>query len=126
MDCPKCDSVMENVTFNGVSVDRCTQCKGIWFDGIEHKELKKIKGAENIDIGSDKVGREYDNMEDVACPICAETMSRVADKFQPHIHYEVCPVGHGAFFDAGEFKDFKEETFSDFVKSLSLFRRKDR
>lgn len=124
MDCPKCDSVMEAVTFNAVTVDRCTQCKGIWFSGLEHKDLKKMKGSESIDIGPEKQGREYDKMKDVACPECKDVMSRVADKFQPHIHYEVCMKGHGAFFDAGEFKDFKKESLSDFVKSLGLFIKK--
>ena len=124
MECPKCDSAMEKVEFNTVTVDRCTQCKGIWFDGVEHKDLKKMKGSESIDTGSEKVGKEYDEMENVACPSCGETMARVEDKFQPHIHYEVCPSGHGAYFDAGEFKDFKEEGLMDFIKSLSLLRKK--
>jgi Zn-finger nucleic acid-binding protein len=124
MECPKCDSEMEAVTFKTVTVERCTQCRGIWFDGVEHKELKALKGSESIDIGSAKVGKEYDEMEGVSCPVCAESMSRVADKFQPHIHYEVCPKGHGVFFDAGEFKDFKEETLGDFFKDLSWVRKK--
>lgn len=124
MDCPKCDSAMEEVTFNAVTVDRCTQCKGIWFSGLEHKELKKMKGSESIDSGDEKAGREYDDMEDVHCPECDTVMDRIADKFQPHIHYEVCKKGHGAYFDAGEFKDFKEETLGDFVKSLGMFLKK--
>jgi Zn-finger nucleic acid-binding protein len=124
MECPKCDSAMEQVAFNTVTVDRCTQCKGIWFDGVEHKELKKMKGAETIDTGSEKVGKEYNEMENVACPKCGEAMATVPDKFQPHIRYEVCNSGHGAYFDAGEFKDFKEEGFMDFIKSLSLLRKK--
>ncbi|MDB5104216.1 MAG: hypothetical protein JWP91_1905 [Fibrobacteres bacterium] len=124
MDCPKCDSVMENVTYHGVTVDRCTQCKGIWFPGIEHKELKQIKGSEVIDIGSEELGKEYDDLKDVHCPECDAVMERVADKFQPHIHFEVCLHGHGVFFDAGEFRDFKEETFSDFIKSLTMAVKK--
>ena len=124
MDCPKCDSAMEEVTFNNVTVDRCTECKGIWFSGVEHKELKKMKGSETIDTGDEKQGREYDDMEDVHCPECDAKMDTIADKFQPHIHYEVCMKGHGAYFDAGEFKDFKEETLSDFVKSLGMFIKK--
>lgn len=125
MDCPKCDSVMEEVTFNGVTVERCTQCKGLWFAGAEHKELKKMKGAEAVDTGSAKVGKQYNDMEDVACPVCGEEMDTVADKFQPHIHYELCHKGHGVFFDAGEFKDFKEENLGDFFKDLAwLFTKK--
>lgn len=123
MECPKCDSAMEKVTFNAITVDRCTQCKGIWFDGVEHKDLKKMKGSASIDIGSEKVGKEYDDMENVACPVCGEVMTTVADKFQTHIHYEVCPAGHGAFFDAGEFKDYKVENLMDFIKSLRMRRK---
>jgi hypothetical protein len=50
-------------------------------------------------------------------------MTTVADKFQTHIHYEVCPSGHGAFFDAGEFKDFKVESLMDFIKSLRMRKK---
>ena len=124
MECPKCDSVMEEVTFNGVTVDRCMQCKGIWFQGIEHKELKRLKGSEAIDVGASSLGREYDGLKDVKCPECETVMITMPDKFQPHIHYEACPKGHGVYFDAGEFKDFKEETFSDFIKSLSMAVRR--
>jgi uncharacterized protein len=124
MDCPKCDSVMEEVTYHGITVDRCTECKGIWFPGIEHKELKRLKGSESIDIGSAKVGKQFDELENVLCPVCEDKMETVADKFQPHIHYEVCAKSHGVYFDAGEFKDFKEETLSDFIKSLSMAVRR--
>jgi Zn-finger nucleic acid-binding protein len=115
---------MEDVTFHGITVERCTQCKGIWCPGVEHKELKQLKGSESIDVGSESLGKEYDEMADVHCPECDTVMDRVADRFQPHIHYEVCRKGHGTFFDAGEFKDFKEETLGDFVKSLKLFIKK--
>ena len=124
MDCPKCDATMESVTYKGATVQRCTKCQGIWFPGIEHKELKVMKGSEAIDIGSAKLGEEYDNVKDVHCPECDTVMDRLADKFQPHIHYEACSRGHGVFFDAGEFRDFKEDTLGDFFKSLTLFLRK--
>lgn len=124
MDCPKCDAVMEEVTFNDITVDRCTQCLGIWFSEAEHKILKQMKGSEIVDSGPPKLGQEYDAIENVACPACGEVMDRVADNFQPHIHYESCARGHGVFFDAGEYKDFKEESLGDFFKSLSMRIRK--
>ena len=37
---------------------------------------------------------------------------------QAHIWYESCPVCHGTYFDAGEFRDYKSETFFDRVKAL--------
>ncbi len=37
---------------------------------------------------------------------------------RPHIGYEACTVCYGMFFDAGEFKDYKEETVLDFFRDL--------
>ncbi|MCK5194738.1 MAG: zf-TFIIB domain-containing protein, partial [Desulfobulbaceae bacterium] len=32
MNCPKCNAMMEKVEYHSIVVDRCTRCKGIWFD----------------------------------------------------------------------------------------------
>lgn len=124
MHCPKCSSPMEAVAFSGVTVDRCVACEGIWFDGTEHRDLKKIKGAEAVDTGSAKVGKVHDAMEGVVCPVCAKVMEVKLDPYQPHIHYDVCPDAHGVYFDAGEFRDFVKEDFGDFFKSLLVKNRK--
>jgi Zn-finger nucleic acid-binding protein len=124
MHCPKCSSPMEPVVFSGVTVDRCLACEGIWFDGTEHRDLKKIKGAEAVDTGSVKVGREHDKMAGVPCPVCGTAMLVKPDPYQPHIHYDVCPESHGVYFDAGEFRDFVKEDFADFFKSLLVKNRK--
>ena len=33
--CPECSKTMEKVYFNGIIVDKCTTCNGIWFDNGE-------------------------------------------------------------------------------------------
>jgi Zn-finger nucleic acid-binding protein len=123
MQCPKCAGAMESVTHNQNTLERCTQCKGIWFDGSQHKLVKREKGAANLDTGSVKVGKEYDHMQDVGCPRCDLKLDRRPDPMQPHIFYDVCPQGHGIYFDAGEFRDFVEEDIGDFFKSLPWFRK---
>jgi len=120
MNCPKCDALMEPVIFNELTIERCTSCKGIWFPEAEHKELKAMPGSEVIDIGSAKEGKKNDSIRSIPCPVCEIIMDGVDDTFQPHIHYESCPRGHGVYFDAGEYKDFKEESISDFFKSLAM------
>ena len=119
MYCPKCKSDMEFGTFHEIRVERCLQCLGIWFKEAEHQLLKNVKGSESIDIGPVELGREYNTAEYVPCPVCGKIMDRVADARQPHIHYENCPEGHGVFFDAGEYKDFKEKTLGDFFKRMA-------
>jgi Zn-finger nucleic acid-binding protein len=118
MDCPKCKSEMEFAVIADIRVERCLQCRGFWFREAEHHRLKKVKGAELIDIGPAELGREFDSAEEVPCPVCGDTMERVADASQPHIRLEACGAGHGVFFDAGEFRDFKEKSIGDLFKRL--------
>lgn len=120
MNCPKCAGSTEKVVFENIEVDRCTACKGIWFDGGELQRLKRTKGAEAVDTGSEKEGRNFDAIRDIDCPVCGKAMAQLTDPYQRHIRYEACPEGHGAFLDAGEFRDLKSETLLDFFKSLRL------
>lgn len=118
MNCPKCDAPMEEVTFGAIAVDRCTRCRGLWFDVREKERLKPLVGSERIDVGDRKAGAAYNRVDRIDCPVCRVRMIRMVDPGQPHLWFESCPVCHGAFLDAGEFEDFKEETVLDLIKGL--------
>ena len=124
MECPKCDSLMEQVQASGITVDRCSNCRGIWFDEFEKDELKNMKGADSIDIGDPKLGRKYGKIEDIDCPICHTKMTKMVDVEQSHIWFESCTICGGLFFDAGEFKDLSKKNFLDFIKDLLTRTRK--
>jgi Zn-finger nucleic acid-binding protein len=102
MRCPKCDEEMEEVTSEGVVVDRCTGCKGIWFDKGEAEQLSAKWIAEFIDFGNPEIGAEQDSLDTVPCPRCGETMKRFFELDALHLQFEQCDE-HGQFFDAGEF-----------------------
>jgi len=118
MDCPKCKSEMEFADIGGIHVSRCLQCRGIWFKEDGHQRLRKINGSQAIDIGEAEIGRSFDDALDIPCPVCGETMRRAADPSHSHIVFEACSAGHGVFFDAGEYKDYKERTLGDYFKKL--------
>jgi hypothetical protein len=49
MKCPKCGGDLAEERYHGVAVDRCGDCKGIWFDAGEaesllEKELSSVQG----------------------------------------------------------------------------------
>ena len=48
--CPKCHNVMHQYERNGVVVDQCTECKGLFLD---RGELEKLVKAENGWYGDD-------------------------------------------------------------------------
>ena len=125
MDCPKCKSPMEEHTLStltgGVTVDRCTQCKGLWFDLGEAETLKEKWMSDYIDSGDPEVGKKHNLIREISCPRCSKPMDLLSDPVQSHIQYEGC-ADHGMYFDAGEFTDYKYETlmdiFRDFVSAI--------
>ncbi|HBB33265.1 MAG TPA: hypothetical protein DDZ80_16675 [Cyanobacteria bacterium UBA8803] len=118
MKCPKCQGSLEAVVYSDIQVDRCTDCQGIWFDSMEAQHLKEIKGSEEIDTGDPQIGTKFDTIADINCPKCKTKMTKMVDLKQSHIWYEKCPVCYGIWFDAGEFKDYKEEGITDIFKSI--------
>ena len=123
MNCPKCQSKFEVVSMDEIQVERCLGCQGLWFDMLEKEDLVKIEGTEKIDIGNDQVGEEFTNLRNINCPHCTVKMIPMVDKDQVHIKYESCPICYGTFFDAGEFRDLKEDSVLDrFTKMLNTLR----
>ena len=123
MDCPKCKAEFETISFEHIKVERCANCQGLWFDMLKKEDLLKIKGSESIDIGSELESSQYRDMKDIDCPHCNERMMQMIDKDQFHIKYELCLGCYGTFFDAGEFRDLKENTVVErFTKMLKTLR----
>ncbi len=123
MRCPKCGVAMAQIDYDGVEIDRCTACEGIWFDAGEVELLRDKAAAAALDTGSGWVGRELNAVDQYRCPRCGGKMRRQADAKQQHIWYETCSECSGSFFDAGEFRDLSRVTIGDFVKRLVAAER---
>jgi len=115
---------MVKVKFADVEVERCTDCQGIFFDEFAKESLEKMSGADSIDTGDPKVGREFNKVDRINCPRCGSLMIRMVDLKQHRIWFEHCTVCGGSFFDAGEFRDLKHHTILDFFKDLLTGARK--
>ncbi len=116
--CPKCRADMEQVEIEGVTIDRCIFCSGIWFDAGEVEALSHKQAAVTIDTGSAKVGKQHNHIDHYPCPRCGGSMEKKVDSRQRHIWYESCTDCNGSFFDAGEFLDLSKLTLSDIFKRL--------
>ena len=131
MKCPKCDSQMtEVVAAYGRTVERCDGCSGLFVSRTALDRLERSwiygprSGGENVDSGDPKVGRKYDRIREIDCPVCGERMNQISDHNQPHIWLEECPKCHGVFFDAGELTDLSYETVVDWVRDFLKRPRK--
>lgn len=122
--CPKCAGRMDRVWRRSILIDRCAQCGGMWLDSNETEWLKAEAGSEDVDSGDPKIGEIQNRKGLISCPVCQTPMIRMVDAGQPHIWYEKCANCFGVYFDAGEFKDLKEETLDDFIKTIYLTERR--
>ncbi|MBT4520513.1 MAG: zf-TFIIB domain-containing protein [Halieaceae bacterium] len=123
IECPKCGHGMDEITYGDVTIDRCSNCQGLWFDAGEAERLKDKWMGHALDTGRADEGKKWDAVDDVACPRCGLDMEKSSDPNQTHIWYEVCPDEHGVFMDAGEFTDFKHETLADWFRGLIKGKR---
>ncbi|HJQ21682.1 MAG TPA: zf-TFIIB domain-containing protein [Gemmatimonadaceae bacterium] len=108
MECPKCHGTLQPMTFQATEVDRCASCEGIWFDAGERETLKSASGAEAIDPGSN-TDLERDGKARVLCPRDRQQMVRMVDPTRPTVWFESCPICHGVFLDAGEFRTLNQD-----------------
>ena len=47
MRCPKCGGALADVDFQGVRIDRCTACSGMWLDAGEIEKIAS-RGSEEL------------------------------------------------------------------------------
>lgn len=53
MKCPKCGGALNEVSFRGIRIDRCSSCSGVWLD---EGELEKLAGSEDKSVIADVLG----------------------------------------------------------------------
>ena len=101
MWCPKCKTrtLVEVKTTGGVPVDRCTRCKGVWFDAGELEDLLDA-AAQYLDVP------RKSHLIDPPCPRCGKAM-RVFYYPGTYVSADICPDCRGLWFDAGELKEVK-------------------
>jgi Zn-finger nucleic acid-binding protein len=104
--CPKCDAPLFILHFNGIDVDFCDRCRGLWLDAGELEALLTRTGARADDPllhfqqqpGTQPTGRSH------LCPRCDEPLREitVASHAGQPLTLDRCPRGHGLWFDADE------------------------
>jgi Zn-finger nucleic acid-binding protein len=99
MKCPRCHTKeMELVVSQGIEVNCCPGCFGIWFEpGETESLLKKLKSVTETDTGG-----LYDAVENIDCPRGHAKLNTMVNPDMLHFSFEVCPMCDGVWFDAGD------------------------
>ena len=101
MHCPKCDTELAATTIQGIELDRCTGCDGVWFD---EKELDNVLQLKSSDIRPLRGGRlrEDANRKPGKCPRDGNTLARIRSPRNTDIVVDACPACNGIWLDGGE------------------------
>jgi len=100
MNCPACKEILFTLEHEHVELDYCGECRGIWLDA---GELDLLLGNHTLTQGFLTAGDPEAAKGDKTrlCPICDSPMRKsVAGGTKPVVH-DVCPKGHGTWFDDG-------------------------
>jgi Zn-finger nucleic acid-binding protein len=110
---------MQSVVVGEYVVNRCDGCAGLWFDLGDYEHVAESKAnVAAVDTGDAARGATQNTKRDVDCPVCHVRMLKLSVPDQLHIKYESCPVCFGAFFDAGEFRDYASVTLGEQVRGF--------
>ena len=103
MNCPACRQPLVVVEHEGIEVDWCVACRGIWFDAGEVELLAEKAGRRFVVPALDAAGAgSAASGSPRRCPRCPAKMRPQAIPCDPPIQVDLCPRGHGIWLDRGE------------------------
>ena len=125
MKCYKCNSVMKKKSFDGVLIDACPTCEGIWLD---YGELDMIKNKEALskeeilDEARKELIIDKKRLMTTAglCPKCQKTS--LAETILCGVKVDICPSCDGIYFDWGELQSVlstKSGGVGDFIRNIA-------
>lgn len=102
--CPVCAKVdMAVLELDGVEIDYCFDCGGIWLDA---GELELLMGSSEK---KDEILSSFQDVDKICkekkrpCPICKKSMKKVIIKTENgEVLIDECVERHGVWFDKGE------------------------
>ena len=103
MRCPNCNEPALALELDGVEIDRCPACAGIWLDEEEIAWLSEQSGATSHALTAALKKGPHGPKAKRRCPRCSRVMR--LDVLSA-IELDRCPAGHGIWFDAGEIEAF--------------------
>lgn len=99
MNCPNCNVALVATKRDGIDMESCPQCHGMW---LTRREMEQLED-EAFDLGDDNKGtRMFDSIADTRkCPGCGKPMYRFEYRFYD-LEMDFCAEGHGFWLEAGE------------------------
>lgn len=127
MKCPKCSNDLVHEIYEGIEIDRCSECNGTWLD---EDELPKILESREEKFDEKLIEETFtlafagvpqdENRSIERCPKCNKAMKAINYNYSSGIIIDRCPDDHGVWLDANELDSIQayfEKNQDDFEKN---------
>jgi Zn-finger nucleic acid-binding protein len=121
MDCPRCSVELAAITQDESSINRCSECGGLWVDGTD---LNKILLHNNLPALT-SIGGQI-NVEELAgmCPACNVDLVVVQGGERLGLHYDTCESCGGLWVEGEDVEEVPETiSFKEAATELAGFFR---
>lgn len=110
MNCVNGCGLLVTTSYEGVTIDECNSCMGVWLDYSELSHIIKTKDESwsnsYIESIKHKVGTlgisETEKVRNVLCPKCNEIMPPLNYQYSSGVIINSCKFDHGIWLDSGE------------------------
>jgi Zn-finger nucleic acid-binding protein len=109
--CPVDKTGMVIIEHQGIELDYCTHCRGVWFDAGELELLLELGGLPDAApfLRTVKERAEAVTAEKPrACPLCGRKMKKSAVDEDSGVIVDICRDDHGIWFDHREVEQLAE------------------
>ena len=104
--CPRCWGALELLDIDGVKIDRCGSCRGIFLDKYELNRLNALtsEAAEclNDGVAGHSTIQTPDASKKIKCLRCSSVMQTVNFSYTSGILIDHCPACESVWLDNGE------------------------
>ena len=120
MDCPSCKTGLRSGFVEGIEIDECAACHGIWFDDQELRQAKNLADPDlhwlDFELWQDE--EHFERVEGVACPRCSK--ATVGLRYGVGgVQIDHCPGCRGFWLEKGEFAKLIEALHDEVARMSS-------
>ena len=104
LQCPDCHKPLETRTFQGVQIDSCPICAGIWFDARELGRIMKAgtHALAALEEAVKPAGERETKPDERLCPVCHVPLHKFRYQYESPIELDTCASCHGLWVEDGE------------------------
>ena len=100
--CPVCRIPLVGFELDGIELDRCIDCRGVWLDPGELEAIAESAGVVPGGLTAVLRSAKGEKHPERECPRCKSRLRTVRIGPQDSLAIEHCPRGDGLWFDHGE------------------------